>query len=150
MFLEASVCSQGADPIPPPGRPPCGGRHLVAATAAVGMYPTGMHSCCDCNCKIPLVKLVKSVPIVLLAMYLLVDEFGDNVSGVHVDGTDRHDLLSVSLAELSDQHGDEGVELRHLLLEVVLERVLVPLLQASERDVHLCRPPDLCAAQSNL
>ena len=83
-------------------------------------------------------------------MYLLVDEFGDNVSGVHVDGTDRHDLLSVSLAELSDQHGDEGIELRHLLLEVILERVLVPLLQASEGDVHLCGPPDLCAAQSNL
>ena len=82
--------------------------------------------------------------------YLLVDEFGDDISGMNVDGTDRHDLLSVSLAELPDQHGDEGVELRHLLLEVVLERVLVPLLQASERDVHLCCPPDLCAAQSNL
>ena len=82
--------------------------------------------------------------------YLLVNEFGDDVSGVHVDGTDRHDLLSVSLAELPDQHGDERIQLRHLLLEVVLERVLVPFLQSSERDVHLCGPPDLCAAQGNL
>ena len=50
MFSEASVCSQGS--LFPKGTLPLGDLpspphcwHLVAATAVVSTYPTGMHSC---------------------------------------------------------------------------------------------------------
>ena len=48
MFSETFVCPRGggcrADLPPPGGRPPWYW-HLVAATAAVGTYPTGIHFC---------------------------------------------------------------------------------------------------------
>ena len=81
---------------------------------------------------------------------LLVDEFGDDISGVHVNGTDGHDFLSVSLTELPDQHGDECVQLSHLLLEVILQCVLISLLQTTKRDTNLSRPPNLSTTQSHL
>ena len=81
---------------------------------------------------------------------LPLDELEDDVTRVHVDGADGHDLLAVALAEVAQQHGDERVELCDLLLVVVLHRVLVALLQARERNVHLGAPPDLGAAQSHL
>lgn len=38
--------------------------------------------------------------------YLLSDQFGDDVTGVHVDGANGHDFLSVTLRQLPDQHCD--------------------------------------------
>jgi len=69
---------------------------------------------------------------------------------VHVNGTDCHDLLSVSRRQLVDQHADELVQLLNLLLVVVLEGVLIALLKTGKGYVYLSSPPDLSAAQCNL
>ncbi len=47
---------------------------------------------------------------------LLVDQGGHNVTGVHVDGANGHDLLTVTFAEFTDQHVDESIELMDLLI----------------------------------
>ena len=59
-------------------------------------------------------------------------------------------LLSISLAEVAQEQTYEGVELPDLLLVVILQGVLVALLQSAKRVVHLRRPKDLSAGQSNL
>ena len=56
---------------------------------------------------------------------LLIDEFGDYITSMHINSTDCHYLLTISLTQLSYQHSDKCVELCHLLLEVILERILV-------------------------
>ena len=56
---------------------------------------------------------------------------------MHVDGADGHDLLAVALRQFAHQHDDQVIELLDLFLEVVLQRVLVALLPARERDVDL-------------
>lgn len=67
-----------------------------------------------------------------------------------VNGADGHDLLPVSRGELADQHGDEGVQLTHLLSIVFLHCVLISLLQAGERKAYIGGPPDLSAGESHL
>ena len=50
----------------------------------------------------------------LRVLHLLRDELGDDIAVVHLNGTDGHDLLSVAFGELSNQLGDENVELGDL------------------------------------
>lgn len=69
---------------------------------------------------------------------------------MHVDGAYGHDFLPVTLGELPNQHGDEGVQLRHLLLVIFLHRVLVAFLHPGEGNPNLSRPPDLGAGKSHL
>ena len=42
----------------------------------------------------------------LRVLHFLLNQFGDHVSGVHVDGTDGHDLLTVAFWQLANQHAD--------------------------------------------
>ena len=81
---------------------------------------------------------------------LLSDEFLHHVPGMDVDGADSHDTLSVCLGHVAQEEVDEDVELRHLLLVVVLESILVALLQSVEGQVDFCCPPHLGASQSHL
>lgn len=67
-----------------------------------------------------------------------------------VDGADGHDLLPITWRKLSNQQGDESVELGHLLLVVLLHGVVTALLQPVERHAHITRPPDLGAGQRHL
>ena len=52
----------------------------------------------------------KCLRVVHLGRYHL----GDDVSGVYVDGTDGHDLLTVARGEFADQHADQGIQLANL------------------------------------
>ena len=81
---------------------------------------------------------------------LLQDHLGHHVTSMHINGTDGHDVLTVSLGEVTQQHGDEVVELLDLLLVVVLEGVLVAFFQPTKRHVDFCGPPDLGACQRHL
>ena len=47
-------------------------------------------------------------------VHLLLDEFGDHVPGVDIDGADGHDLLPVAGGQFAQEVGDQGVELRDL------------------------------------
>lgn len=85
-----------------------------------------------------------------LPSYLLGDNLGHHIPCVDVNGADGHDLLPVAWSELTDQHGDEGVELGHLLLVVLLHGAVVALLQAGKGHAHIRRPPDLSAGQCHL
>lgn len=78
------------------------------------------------------------------------DHLGYHVSGVDVDGADGHDLLPIARCQLPDKHGDEGVELGHLLPVVLLHGVVIALLQTGERHADVRRPPDLGAGQRHL
>ncbi len=69
---------------------------------------------------------------------------------MHINGTDCHDFLSVAFTQFSNQHGNEGVQLLDLFLEVIFQGVFITFLQTTECDVDLSRPPNLGAAQSNL
>lgn len=82
--------------------------------------------------------------------HLLSDHLGHYVSGVDVDGADSHDLLPIARRELPNQHGDEGVELGHLFLVVLLHGVVIALLQTGERHADVRCPPDLSAGQRHL
>lgn len=81
---------------------------------------------------------------------LLLDHLGHHITGVDVDGADGHHLLSVPWSQLTNQHGDEGVELGHLFPEGVLQGVVVALLQLREGHVHVKAPPDLSARECHL
>lgn len=63
---------------------------------------------------------------------------------------DGHDLLSVSRAELSNQHGDERIQLAHLFLIIVLHSVPITLLEPGEGHADVSRPPDLSTGECNL
>ena len=67
-----------------------------------------------------------------------------------IDGAYGHDLLPVPAGELANQHGDEGFELGHLFLVIVLHGILVAFLQPGKCHAHLCGPPDLSAGQGHL
>ena len=62
----------------------------------------------------------------------------------------RRYLLPIPFAEVAQEQTNERVELADLFLVVILQRVLVALFQTVEGIVHLQRPKDLCAGQSNL
>jgi len=47
---------------------------------------------------------------------------------VDIYGADGHDLLALVLSQVADQVSDEGVQLAHLLLVVIFQRVLVAFL----------------------
>lgn len=85
-----------------------------------------------------------------LPSYLLGNHLGHHVPCVDVNGADGHDLLPVARRELTDQHGDEGVELGHLLPVVLLHGAVVALFQAGEGHAHVRCPPDLSAGQRHL
>lgn len=67
-----------------------------------------------------------------------------------VNGADGHDLLPITLCELSNQHGDEGVKLGHLFLIVLLESVMIALVHAGKGNIYIGSPPDLSARQCHL
>lgn len=81
---------------------------------------------------------------------LLCNHLLNNISGMHIDGTDGHDSLSVSFWEITKEKVDESIELIDLLLVVVLQRCLKPFLHPIESYVHLCSPPDLSASKCHL
>lgn len=82
--------------------------------------------------------------------HLLRNHLGYHVSGVNIDGADGHDLLPITRGKLPDQHGDEGVQLRHLLPVVLLQGIVIALLQTSKRHADIRCPPDLSAGQRHL
>lgn len=82
--------------------------------------------------------------------HLLSNHLGYYVSGVDVNSADGHDLLPIARCELPNQHGDEGVELGHLFLVILLHGVVIALLQTGKRNADVRRPPDLSAGQSHL
>ena len=86
----------------------------------------------------------------LRTIHLLCNHLCHHVSSVHVNSANSHDPLSVSLGEVSQEEMDEGVQLVHLLLVVVLQSCLVTFFQSGEGYVHLRGPPDLSASQCNL
>ena len=61
----------------------------------------------------------------------------------------RH-LLPISFAEVAQEQANERVELADLFLVVILQRILIAFFQSVEGIVHLQRPKDLSAGQSNL
>lgn len=67
-----------------------------------------------------------------------------------VYSADGHDLLSVSGAELPNQHGDERVQLAHLFLIIFLHGVLIALLEPGEGHANVCGPPDLSTGECDL
>lgn len=85
-----------------------------------------------------------------LPSYLLANHLGHHVPCVDVDGADGHNLLPVARRELTNQHGDEGVELGHLLPVVLLHGAVIALLQAGKGHTHVRCPPDLSAGQRHL
>lgn len=80
--------------------------------------------------------------------HLLSGHLGHHVPGVDVDGADGHDLLSIARCELPNQHGDEAVELGHLLPVVLFHGVVITLLQTDKRHAHVRRPPDRSECRS--
>lgn len=67
-----------------------------------------------------------------------------------VYSADGHDLLSVSRAELPNQHGDERVQLAHLFLIILLHGILKALLEPGEGHPDINGPPDLSTGERNL
>ena len=82
--------------------------------------------------------------------HLLSDHLGYNVSGVDINGADGHDLLPIARRKLPDQHGDECVELGHLLPVVLLEGMVIAFLHAGKGNIYIRSPPDLIAGQCHL
>ena len=66
---------------------------------------------------VPAVTQLRQPQERLGAVHLLCDHLGHHVTGVHVDGADRHDLLTVSRRQVSQQHGDQIVQLGDLQQE---------------------------------
>lgn len=83
-------------------------------------------------------------------VHLLSDHLRYDVSGMDVNGADGHNLLPVTLCELSNQHRDEGVELGHLFPIVLLESILIALIHAGKGNIYIGSPPDLSACQCHL
>lgn len=86
----------------------------------------------------------------MVGTHLLSNHLGHHIPGMHIDGAYGHDLLPVPLGEWADQHADEGFELGHLLLVIVLHGALIAFLQPGKGHAHLCGPPDLSAGQGHL
>ena len=82
--------------------------------------------------------------------HLLSNHLGHHVPGMDIDGAYGHDLPPVPLGELANEHGDEGFELGHLLLVIVLHGILIAFLQPCKCHAHLCGPPDLGTGQGHL
>lgn len=83
-------------------------------------------------------------------VHLLSDHLRYDVSGMDVNGADGHDLLPITLRELSNQHGDEGVKLGHLFPIVLLESIIIALIHAGKGNIYVGSPPDLSARQCHL
>ena len=62
----------------------------------------------------------------LCILYLLSYEFLNHISGVHINSTYSHDLLSVSLSQLSKKVSDKRVQLGHLHIRVI-RYIIVPV-----------------------
>lgn len=86
----------------------------------------------------------------MFGTHLLSNHFGHHIPGMHINGAYGHDLLPIPLGELANQHGDEGPELGHLLLVIILHGILIAFLQSGKCNAHLCGPPDLSAGQGHL
>jgi len=71
------------------------------------------------------------------------NHFEHDITSVHVNGTNGHNLLTIALWQVAEQKGDEIVELSNLLLRVVLHRALVAFFQPRENDANLGGPPNL-------
>lgn len=86
----------------------------------------------------------------LRAVHLGGNQFAHHVTSMHINGTDGHDLLSISRGQLTQQQSNQVVQLLHLLFVVVFQSIFVPFLQPSKGNVDLCCPPNLCATESHL
>ena len=53
----------------------------------------------------------------LCIVHLLSNQLADDVSRVHINGTDRHDLLTVTFRQFADKMVDEGTQLVNLAAE---------------------------------
>ena len=53
----------------------------------------------------------------LCVVDLLSNQLADDVSCVHINGTDRHDLLTVTFRQFADKMVDEGSQLINLSVE---------------------------------
>lgn len=82
--------------------------------------------------------------------YLVSNHLGYHISGMYINSTDGHNLLSVTLRQLTDQHSNEVIQLLNLLLVVLFQCILITFLQSSECYIYFCGPPNLSTAQSNL
>ena len=51
----------------------------------------------------------------LSVLYFGTDEFGHYITGVHINGTDGHNLLTITLRQLTNQHLDERIQLLDLV-----------------------------------
>ena len=51
----------------------------------------------------------------LRAVYLGGNDFTDYVTSVHVNGTDGHDLLTITRCQFANQHGNQSIQLTNLL-----------------------------------
>mmetsp|Transcript_12554 Transcript_12554/g.15114 ORF Transcript_12554/g.15114 Transcript_12554/m.15114 type:complete len:488 (-) Transcript_12554:4788-6251(-) len=61
----------------------------------------------------------------------------DHITGVDINRTESHNLLPVSVGELSINQLDQVVQMLHLLPVEVLQRVIITLLELIKRLVHL-------------
>lgn len=82
--------------------------------------------------------------------HLLSNHLGHHVPGMDIEGAHGHDLLRSPFGRLANEHGDEGFELGHLLLVIVLHGILIAFLQPCKYHAHLCGPPDLGTGQGHL
>lgn len=83
-------------------------------------------------------------------VHLLSDHLRYDVSGMDIDGADGHDLLTITVCELSDQQGDEGVKLGYLFPIVLLKGIIIALINAGKGHIDIRSPPDLSAGQCHL
>ncbi len=50
----------------------------------------------------------------LRIVHFVCDQLGNNITRVHVNSTDCHNLLSVTMGQITKQHGNQGIQLVHL------------------------------------
>lgn len=74
------------------------------------------------------------------------DHFPYDVSRVHVNRANRHDLSSIAFDQISAEYRYQCIQLINLLSLIIFERVFETFLQPRESHIHLCRPPNLTTA----
>lgn len=82
--------------------------------------------------------------------HLLSNHFEHYISCMHINGAYGHNLLSVPLGKLANQHGDECFKLDYLLFVIVLHGILITFFQSGKCNAYLSCPPDLSAGQGYL
>mmetsp|Transcript_10755 Transcript_10755/g.40253 ORF Transcript_10755/g.40253 Transcript_10755/m.40253 type:complete len:247 (+) Transcript_10755:7941-8681(+) len=86
----------------------------------------------------------------LVVGHILRDESLNNISGVHINGDEIHNLHTKLLVQISLYSLNQMIQLIHLLGIVVLHRVFIVLLESLERLKNLTRPVQLRSNQHQL